>query len=36
MAVYARHLSPARQAGLGFLARSLNALMVPMLKKQGW
>lgn len=36
MAVYAGHLSRSRRAGLAFLARSLNALMVPMLQKQGW
>lgn len=36
MAIHAAHLSPSRRAGLAFLARSLNALMVPMLEKQGW
>lgn len=36
MAIYGRHLSTARRAGLAFLASALNALMVPMLKRQGW
>lgn len=36
MAVHAGHLSQTRRAGLAFLARSLNALMVPMLERQGW
>ena len=36
VAVHASHLPRVRRAGLAFLARSLNALMVPMLEKQGW
>ncbi|KPP96226.1 hypothetical protein [Erythrobacter sp. HL-111] len=36
MAVDARHLAPARRAALGFFARSLRALMVPLLRRQGW
>lgn len=36
MAIYGGHLSQTRRAGLAFLARSLNTLMVPMLERQGW
>ncbi|MFU7528738.1 hypothetical protein [Qipengyuania sp. ASV99] len=36
MAVYARHLPPIRRAGLAFLARALNTLMVPLLRDRGW
>lgn len=36
MAVYGKHLSPARRIGLGVLAKTLEKTMVPMLKKQGW
>lgn len=36
MAVYAHHMPGARRAGLTMLAKALNAIMVPMLRKQGW
>lgn len=36
MAIYARHLSPGRRAGLALLAQLLETIMVPMMRKQGW
>lgn len=36
MAIYAGHLPRVRRTGLEMLAGALNALMVPMLKRQGW
>lgn len=36
MAVDGRHLSRARQAGLGVLAAGLGRFMVPMLEQRGW
>lgn len=36
MAVDARHLSRGRRAGLQVLARMLETIMVPMMRKQGW
>lgn len=36
MAIYAHHLPLAKRAGLQALAQALDAIMVPMLRKQGW
>ncbi|MEE4205447.1 MAG: hypothetical protein V2I39_04105 [Erythrobacter sp.] len=36
MGIDARHLAPGRRAALALLARSLRALMVPLLERQGW
>ncbi|QFT77429.1 GNAT family N-acetyltransferase [Erythrobacter sp. THAF29] len=36
MAVHAGHLSLGRRTGLQILARLLDTIMVPMMRKQGW